>query len=272
MIKVYLDESGIHEGAPVCTVAGYAAPWKAWKRIFIPKWDRALKDCGIQDVGFHAKDFFARADKKYQGWTEADTTECFNLLVNVINQSDLRPVGGCIVSEVFWKLNPDERRYLTGGRFDEKRDKWLTSGAPKTPYHFPIQQAVIDAGMMASPDNKVHFVHDQQKQYAPLVLERFIELKQTLRIKDNLGDFVFASRLEATPLQAADLIAYLATKYAERRLETGNPTVEPSYEFHRLMERKNEMRFLDESSVSLLLKGCPKKFRTTQFPSIPSGV
>jgi hypothetical protein len=262
MIKVYLDESGIHDDAAICTVAGYAASWKKWKR-FIKAWQRVLKQFGLLEVGFHAQQFFARAGKEYRGWTPADTTDCFDRLIATINVIKACPVGSCLIVDVFRRLNVDERRYLTGARYDMSRSKWLTSGAPETPYHLPIQQVVVDAAHLASPSKKAHFVHDQQKQYGPLVLERFSELRNILAIKECLGDIVFSPRLEAVPLQAADLIAFVATKYAEARLATGNPRIAPSYEFRRVMERPNNIRFLDENGIALLLDGCPTALRTS---------
>ena len=261
MIKVYLDESGIHQGAAICTVAGYAASWENWKQ-FVPRWNKALKAFGLEESGFHAKRFFARAGKEYRGWKEVDTTECFNHLMNAINAARVVPVGSCLIVELFNRLNADERRYLTGAKFDVVRKKWLTSGAPNTPYHVPIQQAVIDAAKMTPVGSKVHFVHDQQTQYAPLVLERFAELKQILSVRDKLGDMVFSSRQEAVPLQAADLVAFVATKYGEAKiLDRSAP---PSYEFQRIMERpNNRLRFFDERGLKLILGRCPSQFRTS---------
>jgi hypothetical protein len=262
MIKVYLDESGIHQGAAVCTVAGYAAPWRAWKKIFVKEWPRVLKRFGLSD--FHAKRFFKRAGDEYAGWTEGETIDCFNQLVAVINQAHLTPVGAAVVTQSFWKLSQEERRWITGAEFDVDTSKWLDSGAPKTPYHLPVRHAVIESAKFGSPDNKVHYVHDRQDQYAPLVLEGFNQLKETLRSRDNLGDMVFSGRREAIPLQAADLIAYHVAKYAESRLQTGEPHPTPSYEMQRLMERPNEIRYYDDYGLSLLLSGCPQAIRTTQ--------
>jgi hypothetical protein len=228
-----------------------------------PEWQRVLKQFGLEGIGVHAKRFFPRRGPEYEGWKEADTVECFNSLIAVINAAEVRAVGASLVVDIFNQLNADERRYVTGAQFGIKANKWLTSGAPKTPYHVPVQHAVIDGGKMASPENKAHFVHDQQNQYAPLVLERFAELKKALKIKDNLGDMVFSSRLEAIPLQAADLIAYVATKHAEARLASGLPNVPLSYESRRILERPHDLRFIDRHGISLILDGCPAHLRTS---------
>jgi hypothetical protein len=73
-------------------------------------------------------------------------------------------------------------------------------------YHLPIQQVVVDAGGLATRQNKVQFVRDQQKQYAPLVLQRFAELKQIEGLHDNLGNLDVASRLVARKAAADGIV------------------------------------------------------------------
>lgn len=43
MIEAYMDESGIHEGAHVCVIAGYWGSQKKWKR-FETRWREILRD------------------------------------------------------------------------------------------------------------------------------------------------------------------------------------------------------------------------------------
>src|SRR5438309_137884 len=99
MIKTYLDESGIHADAAVCTVVGYAATWKHWKN-FIPAWNKVLNRFGLGEVGFHAKDFFNRRGTTYKGWTDQQTTTCFNELVGIVNGIKPVPVGGCVIVDI----------------------------------------------------------------------------------------------------------------------------------------------------------------------------
>jgi hypothetical protein len=60
MIEGYFDESGIHEGAPVCIVGGYYGTQAAWRK-FETQWNAILFDYPeLSSKGFHAKVFFAR--------------------------------------------------------------------------------------------------------------------------------------------------------------------------------------------------------------------
>ena len=49
LLKTYMDESGIHDGAPVVTVAGYISRPKHW-RAWTKDWNKAKRPIKI----FHA--------------------------------------------------------------------------------------------------------------------------------------------------------------------------------------------------------------------------
>jgi len=54
---VMADESGIHQGAPVCIVAGYLASPTEWESLDKP-WVEALRKANVSY--FHAAEFFNR--------------------------------------------------------------------------------------------------------------------------------------------------------------------------------------------------------------------
>ena len=81
MIEAYIDESGIHEGAKVCVVAGYFGGRGQWRR-FESEWLRLLKGYDIPLSDFHAK----------------------NLVKNTRHATFLRSAGKLIRS--FEKLHP----------------------------------------------------------------------------------------------------------------------------------------------------------------------
>jgi hypothetical protein len=75
MMEAYFDESGIHDGAKVCVVAGFYGTQPAW-RVFENQWKKILSDYPELDgEGFHAKRFFARNENqervgRYIGWAD----------------------------------------------------------------------------------------------------------------------------------------------------------------------------------------------------------
>ena len=63
-MEAYFDESGIHDGAKVCVVAGYYGTEMAWKK-FEGQWNKILLDYPeLNGEAFHAKRFFARDENQ----------------------------------------------------------------------------------------------------------------------------------------------------------------------------------------------------------------
>ncbi len=65
IIRVYIDESGTHAGAPVMILAGYIGRLGQW-HAFDSKWERLLKREGLTHA--HAKDIW-HGTKEWKGWT-----------------------------------------------------------------------------------------------------------------------------------------------------------------------------------------------------------
>ena len=63
MMEVFLDESGIHDGASVCVVAGYFGQRSHW-RHFERAWKDVLLRFGFQLKDFHAKNWMKSRAKR----------------------------------------------------------------------------------------------------------------------------------------------------------------------------------------------------------------
>src|SRR5271165_431549 len=57
MLDAYLDESGIHDGAAICAIAGYFGGRGQWRK-FESDWKCLLHNFGVPMGKFHAKDLF----------------------------------------------------------------------------------------------------------------------------------------------------------------------------------------------------------------------
>jgi hypothetical protein len=55
MMETYLDESGIHNDAKICVIAGYWGKPGAWEKFEI-RWRRILASAGVPLEKFHALD------------------------------------------------------------------------------------------------------------------------------------------------------------------------------------------------------------------------
>ena len=85
----------------------------------------------------------------------------------------------------------------------------------------------------------MHFVFDQDSSIATQVLRVFSFVKQEMKTDEQLrfsiGDLTFADSRVATPLQAADLLAYESHRYAKKA--GGGNDVPMRQEYRRALTR-----------------------------------
>jgi hypothetical protein len=255
MFKTYLDESGIEGSAKICVVAGYSNTSGKWK-LFEKLWSKRIGKAHIPE--FKAHDFWARDDAKhrvghYRNWTDAESNAFINDLINIINVHTPKMVGSAIVVPDFFSFSFDERRHLTGGMFDRVTHKWLTTGAPMTPFHVPMQNTVIQSAKLAKAEHETaYFVCDEQDQYYPLVHERFLQIKQR-HPQLPFGTMVPESSIKICALQAADLVCYAAKIFYERKLKYGRDKLD--YIFSRLLATYSGFIYFDRDKLAKLISG-----------------
>ena len=126
MSRMYIDESGIHEGAEVCLLAGYFGGRGQWRK-FEKSWQRVLRDFGLD--AFHAKEIVKRRDSYELQWS----------LASVIAQNKIYPVGYGVVVRDFFKFSLIERRFLTGATLTAA-GKIKESGNPNRPISLPFNR------------------------------------------------------------------------------------------------------------------------------------
>jgi hypothetical protein len=80
LYSVYLDESGIHEGAGAVTVAGFVSNVKKWE-AFSKDWKYALDKWNIPM--FHMTDF-ENNQGYFSSWTDEEHKERLNHLLGLI--------------------------------------------------------------------------------------------------------------------------------------------------------------------------------------------
>lgn len=207
--KALFDESGIHDRAPICVIAGYVGTMNEWKRF------EALWGPYANEPGFHAKRFFAsdpagRRVPPYDEWSDEIAQRYLRRLLDSITSLKLYPVGTLVDVRAFRQYSQDERRFLTGG-YMKTLGKWVHSGAPTKPYYVAFWKAVESSlERVERNDWEIHFVFDRQHQFAPLALRLYSRLKNELdpSYSNRMGSIVFESRDKAIGLQAADLLAY----------------------------------------------------------------
>jgi hypothetical protein len=256
MIQAHLDESGIHDGAGVCTIAGYFGGPGQWKDLG-GDWVRIIKHYRVPE--FHAKQFWGRTPEggrvgPYRGWSDSKADTFLDQLVSTIESCEkLHPISSTVVMESFKKLSHNQRRFLTGAEL--VNGKFRGTGCPSKPYFLPFQICITDAADHAPVGGRAHFFFDFNKQFKGYALDLFALLKkQDIEVKSRIGDIDFPTGLQAPQLQAADLFCYQSYQFALKRAV--NPTEKPSPLVRRLVRGTllQADTFLDDKGLSLLLK------------------
>jgi hypothetical protein len=118
MVDAYMDESGIHDGAHVCVIAGYWGSVKKWEK-FEPRWRdilAATKEPNLKE--FHSTKFW-RSDGSRKGmfakWSDSKADEFIDELANCILDCKIFPTCATLVVGDWEKLNKNERMFLTRG-------------------------------------------------------------------------------------------------------------------------------------------------------------
>lgn len=212
MLIAYMDDSGTHEGAHNCLFAGYWGGVKEWSR-FEYLWKQIIDSEGVSE--FHAKEFWFRFKdgtriEPYKTWTEERHRSFINRLLLVIEQCNVTPFAFG-VSTADWASVPQNYRDVWGGK------EFFRNREP--------HPAVLAFGMCATrlfsycKEGKVmHFVCDTGCHSHPLLLA-YQDLKKfadSERCYPQFGSLTFEDGKKAVALQAADLLAYEAHRYAKK--------------------------------------------------------
>lgn len=214
MLDAYLDESGIHDGAKVCVIAGYfGCPSKM--RKLESDWKRVLDAHKLPMKDFHAKDL-VKTNDSYPLLKE---------LARVIGeQKGVFPVTRAILVDDFNSLSLEQREYITGAMLNPVSGKLVTSGCPSKPYFAPfldIVKLITDATPVSG---KAHFTFGTDKQFHGYAREMFRRITEdaavdkpysTWQSKERLGDARFPLADETPQLQAADLLVHLTYRVME---------------------------------------------------------
>src|SRR5208283_2154203 len=102
MIDAYLDESGIHDGAAICAIAGYFGGRGQWRK-FESDWKYLLHTFGVPMERFHAKDLFPKPRGFFLHHWDSSRHPAFldAIAETIIRHKKIHPVGFGIVIDDF---------------------------------------------------------------------------------------------------------------------------------------------------------------------------
>jgi hypothetical protein len=222
MIDAYLDESGIHDGATYCVIAGYFGGRGQWKR-FEETWKQLLRDFQVPMEKFHTKHFYPEPKPGtwfYDQWRKRDDYVLFhNAIAATISQyKKIHPVSAAIRVPDFNSFSLDDRRFLTAAKTNLKGEL-ISAGSPEKPYFVPFTMVVRQICGYASVGGKAHFFFGIDRSFYTYATTLFEQISndpfriKSLAWKDRLGDSSAPKAANTAQLQVADFLAYLTYRH-----------------------------------------------------------
>lgn len=279
MLEAYMDESGIHEGAHVCVIAGYWGSKKKWERLE-KRWPEIIRSANEPTLKeFHSSEFWnSKGDRRgvFANWSDEKADKFINDLVACIVDSGLFATSAALVTEEWKKRTREERMFLTGAQYDTKHKYWVGQGAPNRLYFLPFQIAVSNPAITCTPGLHVHYVFDLNKQFKNHALHLFglIKNDKKFTFRHQMGSIDFENSEDAPGLQAADLLTSQVYRSAKDRIGRKTPLeleeVPPL--LRKLISNSNkryQFPFLDDEGVNRALQNIPAHLRGPAWRMVP---
>ena len=229
VLKVYLDESGTHEGSPVITVGAYIARPKQWE-AFTKAWRRAIRPIEV----YHAADA-ANCHGEFEGWTSGAVAKLAARALPLIpKHTNFAMAAGINLRdyEAALKGKAHLRRFLG------------------EPYGACLQwtlSAILRTKAVEGNREQIAFFHEEN-DYAAEAIQAFQYVTETWSGSDRVS-FAFGSKKKYVPLQAADIYAYETNK----RLR--NPTTPNRRALEALVpdKRRASLWFFNQANMGALI-------------------
>lgn len=193
VLKAYMDESGVHDGSPVLTVAAYLGRprhWQEWTKL----WNVAKRPVKV----FHAVDC-QNLTGEFKGWEPAARDDLVKRCLPVIAESD---IPGVVVG---MQMREFEKALET------RPDLRSLFGSPYAACFQWIVQIIMNFALGANNRERIAFVHELN-DYRLEALNGFKWIKENGNPLGTLISLQFAEKKDFAPLQAADILAYEGNK------------------------------------------------------------
>jgi hypothetical protein len=132
MLKVFLDESGTHEGSLVTAMAGYLIQAEAVQQLE-SEWLAVLSEHGLDEL--HMREFVP-PHGRYAHWKESDKRSLLERLIALIHKYCLSGVGAALEIDNF--MQTVHARY-------NKREPGLI----ESPYEWCLRYCCVQASIFA---------------------------------------------------------------------------------------------------------------------------
>jgi hypothetical protein len=266
MLEAYLDESGIHEGASVCVIAGYFGTAREWRK-FEEDWRKLLADHLVPRDKFHANDVFKKAGF-FHRWGHKSYQEFVKGVLETILNHLVFPVGAAIIVEDFNSFSLDERKFMTGATLIHRSGK-LEGGCPTKPYFVPFQLCLKTIADHTPGRAKTQFYFGLDRSFYSYASDLFHDMKLKAQWREKLGNATLALAEETPELQAADVLAYLTYGHVKEHFGTNAWPVQPESKLAFLLRRANtleDFRYFHKAALQEQLEALRSEFRVRGQP------
>jgi hypothetical protein len=212
-LTAYFDDSGTHPESPAAIVAGWIAPHQQWKK-FNKEWEKLKDKEGFQV--FHMADLMFSA-REFEGWDEEKIEKVVAKAREIIHQ---RVVTGFAVV-----VGRDD--------YDELATEELKRKFGKHHYTFAVRTALglIERWREQVKINEpIEYIFDRMTKGTGAKGEIDRVFEDAEKLDNSLQRFgiykschSFAGKGEVTPLQAADIVAWLVFQRMMADVKNRNP-------------------------------------------------
>lgn len=212
-LACYFDESFDQQ---IHVVGGYLAEVDLWDRVFVPAWNKALRNAPHPISEFKASDCETGRREFAQPWTEEQRYQLMDEMISVILNV---PLCAGVSAAFVWPGNPDP-----GSR---KAKKWRRQTAQlgyAESVGVCLGQAVWLGGQLSDTDS-IQPVLDEREGFSEAVALSFANVRQFIgpELAAKVMFPISRGSKELVPLQAADLIAYETFKEVKARFDNIKP-------------------------------------------------
>jgi hypothetical protein len=193
VLRIFMDESGTHDGSDVVAVAAYIGKPKEWQR-FTKAWNIAKRPIKV----FHSVDCQNLAEE-FDGWNPKDRDSLVARLLPTLATHNL--IGLAVAINM---------RDLDVALRGKPHLGELFGSAYGLCFHCVVQ-SVIETVEKNSNNQSLSFVHETN-DFQVEALEAFSEIKKSRKRHSGGMAIAFADKDKFVPLQAADVLAYEANK------------------------------------------------------------
>jgi len=230
----YFDDGGHTSDSPVISVAAVAAKTAAWER-FDSKWCKRLRRARISS--FHMTDFENRK-KWFHGWDEDKRLALITDLAAILKNSIARGVGVTVTMKDWLAVMPEQF---------ERPDFIAKRGPYPLLFQLCIEHILSTEKLHSS--HKLDCVFDKNQFILGSLTEHYRDVLSAHPYSAQLGTLTFDTADSATPLQAADILAYEGHKHLKNQvLEDGR---RPERRLRAVLRKSERIQYFTLTEQSL---------------------